>query len=257
MTASPMVVIGFAVPRRPVSQSRWLRRTVLRSIFAATLVLATATRGHAVEWGEEVAEPAWDWRPGDLIVRNGVNPFDDALARAMGWPFASVGILRSSSAGPRVVFADEVQGVTEVTLDGFVAELSAEDYDVYRAPDFAGSAEGEQMVQGPIAKYALLTAYGAPFDAQLAFGNGKFYNAELPFEAALGAGVVLGETVRLGTLAEGKPELRDLFLSRLREHPYCAVVMGDEECWKEIADVSIATVQTILQSGLLTRVHPR
>lgn len=230
---------------------------VRRLALTAGLMLAFATPTLGVEWGEEVVDPAWDWRPGDLIFRNGVNPFDDALARAMDWPFASVGILRASSAGPRVVFADERQGVTEVTLDGFVSELPIDGYAVYRAASFGGSGSDEQMVQGPIAKYALFVAYAAPFDTQFAFGNGSFYNAELPFKAALGAGTVLGEMERIGTLAEGKPQLRDLFLSAMSEHPYCAIVMGEAECWAEIADISIVSTATILRSDLLTRVHPR
>mgnify|MGYP000949322812 CR=1 FL=1 len=59
-----------------------------------------------------MAEAAWDWRPSDLIFRNGVNDIDEAMKRSFGLEWASVGILRASSGGPRVVYADPSDGVT-------------------------------------------------------------------------------------------------------------------------------------------------
>lgn len=228
--------------------------TITRALaVAGSAIISLPNPASSVEWGEEVAEAEWDWRPGDLIFRNDVNSFDDRLAKANGWRWASVGILRASSAGPRVVFASEQDGVTEVTLDGFVANISQDEYAVYRVTQFTTKDAAGEITQGPLVRYSMFIAYGAAYDPQALFGNGTYYNAELPFEAALSAGVTLGDTTTIEDLAGAENDIRDLFLQKMENHPYCVVAMNRDECWNEIRTISVVTTETIMSSDLLVR----
>lgn len=111
-------------------------------------------------------EAAWDWQPGDLIFRNGINEIDEALKRTLGLGWASVGMLRPSSGGPRVVFVDPSRGVTEEMLYAHVDGLSADGYAVYRLRDLnpGHDPETDVMTVGPMVGFALSIAYGAPQD---------------------------------------------------------------------------------------------
>ncbi|MFV0292680.1 MAG: hypothetical protein ACK5II_05485 [Paracoccus sp. (in: a-proteobacteria)] len=53
---------------------------------------------------------------------------------AEGGEWASVGIMRSSSGSPRVVYVDQEEGVTEVMIEEFIDGLSDDEYAVYRIP---------------------------------------------------------------------------------------------------------------------------
>ncbi|MCK5502034.1 MAG: peptidoglycan peptidase, partial [Tritonibacter mobilis] len=170
-------------------------------IVAGALSLASAAMSDEPDWARLMAEAEWDWRPGDLIFRNGLNDADDVLKHALDSPWATVGILRASSGGPRVVYVDETEGVTEVMLYRFVEELTPEDYAVYRIESLSSTLEDGQQLQGPLARYALNVAFGAPFDVQFQLGNDAYYSAELIYEAAMSAGVKLAEPVTLASLA--------------------------------------------------------
>lgn len=75
------------------------------------------------------AEAAWDWLPGDLVFRNNLNDFDEAVRENESGQWASVGVIRPSGGGPVVIYVDEKQGVTETLLDFFIAD---EAYAVFR-----------------------------------------------------------------------------------------------------------------------------
>lgn len=90
----------------------------------------------------DMGEAAWDWRPGDLMFRDGINDIDEAMKRSFGLQWASVGILRSSSGGPRVAFVKQSDGVTEEMLYEHVEELSPDEYAVFLtglSPSISGS----------------------------------------------------------------------------------------------------------------------
>lgn len=203
-------------------------------------------------------EAEWDWRPGDLIFRNGVNDIDEAVKRTFGLDWASVGIIRASSGGPRVVYADQSDGVTEEMLYEHIEGLSSDEYAVYRLRDpGANDDPDDQMGSGPLVRLPLTIAYGAPFDRQFVLGNEVFYNAELAFAGALNAGVVLGSPVRLRELLEepedADPELRKL----LEEHRYCRYATSFDECWTyDLRNQSIVTTDSLIGSGGLKQVYP-
>lgn len=206
-----------------------------------------------------MAEAAWDWRPGDLIFRNGINETDEAVKRTLNLQWATVGILRPSSGGPRVVFVDQENGVTEEMLYAYVDGLSDGEYAVYRPsqldPDY--DAETDVMTAGPMAKFALSIVYGAPQDAQFLFGNGAFYGAELAYEAALNAGIVLDSPVRLGVLLDGPQALEPQLRQLLEAHRYCEYEISFETCWEtQVSNLSIVTTDNLVGSEALEQVFP-
>ena len=229
----------------------------MRHLLAALLLsVPLAASAQQVDWTEVMREAEWDWMPGDLIFRNDFNAFDDMVRQAEGGEWASVGILRVASGDPRVVFVDEIQGVTELMLSEYIDGLSPEEYAVYRIDALLGSAPGEQMEMGPVASYALLLAYGAPYDHLRMFGNGAYYNAELPFEAALSFGVTLGQPRRLSALGAASPALRDSLLENWSDGRLCSYATSAEDCWSYMGEVAIITPGALIASGQMRQVWP-
>lgn len=228
----------------------------LHTMFFASLMVFSATAAHAEEDPERFKEAEWDWHPGDLIFRNGVNEFDELIRDAEGGQWASVGILRSSSGGPRVVYVDQESGVTEVMLYEFVEGLTNEDYAVYRIESLDPNRPGEQMENGAVPKYSLVITYGFEYDSEMILGNARYYNAELPYMAALSAGEHLGDPVPLEKLGANNEALRDMLLTSWEEHPYCRVQFSKDDCWNMIKGISVVTPGLLLASDALTRVFP-
>lgn len=221
-------------------------------IVAGAVALASAAMSDEPDWARLMAEAEWDWRPGDLIFRSGLNDADDVLKHASDAPWATVGILRASSGGPRVVYVDETEGVTEVMLYRFVEELTPEDYAVYRIESLSSTLEDGQQLQGPLARYALNVAFGAPFDVQFQLGNDAYYSAELIYEAAMSAGVKLAEPVTLASLAAADTELGVRILTAAHASQDCA----SAQCGSLVAAQKIVTVNALLRSDALTQVFP-
>ncbi len=205
-----------------------------------------------------MAEAAWDWRPSDLIFRNGVNDIDEAMKRSFGLEWASVGILRASSGGPRVVYADPSDGVTEEMLYEHVQGLSTGDYAVYRLRDLDPDHDPDDLMwAGPMVRFALFIAYGAPFDDQFMLGDGAFYNAELAWHGALNAGIVPGSPIRLRNLVDGPGDLDPEFRKLLETHRYCRYELSFDECWSgNLRDQAVVTTDSLIASGELDRVFP-
>ncbi len=227
------------------------------SLICALLLAAPAAMAEApVDWVKLMAEAEWDWQPDDLIMRNGVNALDDLRREAEGGPWATVGILRPSSGGPRVVYVDEDEGVTEVMLYEFTEGLEAADYAVYRpaiAPD--PDADGTMAV-GPLGRFALFSAYGAGHDRQMLFGNDRYYNAELPYEAGLSAGQVLGQPRPLGQIAAPDSAYAQALLQDWRGHPYCRVAPSAADCWSRMSGIAVVTPASLIAARGMVRVFP-
>ncbi|WP_406720790.1 peptidoglycan peptidase [Thioclava litoralis] len=223
------------------------------------MTFASALAAQETDWAAIMAETAWDWHPGDLVFRNGLNAFDDTLRQAQGAEWASVGIMRASSGSPRVVYADEVEGVTEVMVEQFLDGLDEGDYAVYRIEALDPNRTGKQMEQGPIAEFVLRKAYEAPFDPWMQLGNGRYYNAELPYRAALAAGVDLGPLVPLRKVAARNDAVKALLLQDWRANPACQPESGittKAACWDAIADGAVITTDGIRNSAAVTRIFP-
>lgn len=112
------------------------------------------------------------------------------------------------------------------------------------------------MEMGPVATYALFVAYGAPYDAARMFGNGAYYNAEPPFEAAQSFGVVLGQPVRLGDLGAASPALKVRLLENWSDDGLCRDAASAGECWKLMGQVAIITPGALIGSGMMRQVWP-
>lgn len=228
------------------------RRAVLCAAAIAVLCATAVSAEQSPDWSRLMAEAPWDWRAGDLIFRSGIDPLDDRIAAATGAEFGSVAILRASSGGPRVVYVDPDEGVTEMLLAEFTAGLTEAEFAVYRAP----AADVWGQADNPISYNALLVAYGRPADPYRLAGGAAYYSAELAMLAALGAGVALGAPTRLATLAGDDAALRDAFLAHWQDHPYCRYVVTRAECWATIGDLAVVTTASVLHDTDLIKMYP-
>lgn len=235
-----------------------------RAILAASVVFALATTVWAQEndslAGPELGQPgssmitaeaAWDWLPGDLVFRNNLNDFDEILRENESGDWASIGVIRQSSGGPMVVFVDEKEGVTETLLDNFI---DGEAYAVYRV-DGLDDVRSESYDLGPMALYAL-HRYGFAYDNELTFENGKFYNSELVFAAALNAGVLLSMPKPLREITAPDAPLGEALLTSRMGHYPCIEATDPEMCWSWMRDLAIVTPGSILSSDALEQVYP-
>lgn len=224
---------------------------LIHAVLACILALGSS---HAQEtskdWDAIMAEAAWDWRPGDLIFLNGINDFDELIRQPEGGKWGSVGIMRPSSGDPRVVFASEGSGVTELILYEVTDVRTEAEYAVYRIKDAVPQG------LGLLTNYSLFSAYGKPFDHLMLFGNGSFYNAELPFEAAMSEGYTIAKPRKLADLADLESPLAEAILTDWRGHPYCVAALSEADCWEELKNIAVVTPGALLASGALEQVYP-
>lgn len=256
--------------KRPPSRSSTTVLNMKQTILAALAAIASGTPLWAQDddslagpelgqpgYYETMREAAWDWRPGDLIFRNGMKRRDELVRDAEGGRWATVGLLRAASGDPRVVYVDESLGVTEVMLDEFIHGLSGSEYAVYRIGRLdANSVPGRQMEQGPLMRYVLFIAYEHRYDPLMLLGRGGFYNADLPYIAALSSGVFLGDPVPLETLGDNNPALRADLLVNWQSHPQCRVQFTSEDCWEMIKGTAVVTPRVLIDSPEVQQVFP-
>ena len=198
------------------------------------------------------SEAAWDWVPGDLVFRNGLNDFDEIVRENESGLWASVGVIRPSGGGPVVIYADEQQGVTETPLDLFIED---EAYTVFRVTSLA-SVRAESFDLGPMALFAGILAMNMPYDAEMMLENGKFYNAELAFAAALNAGVLLAVPKPLRDVTGPDAPLGQALLKDRIGHFPCVEATDEEMCWGWMRNLAIVTPGMILSSDALEQVYP-
>lgn len=198
------------------------------------------------------AEAAWDWLPGDLVFRNGLNNFDDLVRDAESGKWASVAVLRPSSGGPVAIYVDEQIGVTETPLDYFI---DGGPYAVFRVTGME-DALTNSYDPGPMAAFALVVAMEMPYDTDMMLENGKFYNAELPFAAAMNAGVVLASPKPLRDLAMMETPLGQALLKGRIGHYPCIEATDDEMCWGWMRNLAIVTPGMIVSSDAVEQVYP-
>jgi len=241
--------------RAGAKHGKWYGRPALfgLTLTSAYLLAATTSSQEAEpDWNDMMAEAAWDWQAGDLIFRSGIDPIDDLIATATGAKFGSVGILRTSSGGPRVIYVDPENGVTETMLGDFIEGIGEQDYAVYRMASVNTLEQGGNLMP----HFGLYRAYGFPADPHLILGPDAFYSAELVYLAAFGAGVQLGSPVRLADLASDSPELRGALLQGWEGHPYCQYFIDADDCWGVIENISIVTTDVIMNDENLTKQYP-
>ena len=236
-----------------------------RTILAASVTFAFGTpvwaqENHSLAWPElgqpgptiMTAEAAWDWVPGDLVFRNGLNDFDEIVRENESGQWASVGVIRPSGGGPVVIYVDEQHGVTETPLDLFIAD---EAYTVFRVTSLA-SVRAESFDLGPMALFAGILAMNMPYDTEMMFENGKFYNAELPFAAALNAGILLVVPKPLRDVTGPDAPLGQALLKDRIGHFPCVEATDKEMCWGWMRNLAIVTPGMILSSDALEQVYP-
>lgn len=137
-------------------------------------------------------------------------------------------------------------------LDEFVAGLDESDYAAYSIREAGDWGQSDN----PISYNALLVAYGKPADRYGFPGGDADDSAELVCLAALGAGVQLGQPIRLSELSRDRPDLRQAFLRDWQENPYCQYITTEQECRELIRDTAVLTTQKIMTDPDLERRHP-
>lgn len=203
-------------------------------------------------YSSNAAEAEWDWLPGDLVFRNGLNKFDEVVRKNESGLWGSVGVVRPSGGGPVVIYVDEQIGVTETPLDLFV---SGEAYAVYRVTSLK-DVRAESFDLGPMALFAGVVTIGMPYDSEMAFENGKLYNAELPYVAALNAGVVLTAPKPLREVTTPDAPLGVALLEdRIGRYP-CIEATDEEMCWGWMRNLAVVTPNMITSSEAVEQVFP-
>ncbi|MBU3030303.1 peptidoglycan peptidase [Paracoccus marinaquae] len=229
-----------------------MRRILLR----LSLVLATFSGSSAFAQDSDytgmMAEAAWDWLPGDLVFRNGLNDFDEIVRQNESGEWASVGVIRPSSGGPVVIYVDQEQGVTETPLDLFI---ESEAYAVFRVKGLE-AVRAESYDLGPMALFSGIVAFGMPYDTELMLENGKLYNAELPFAAALNAGVMLVAPKPLRDVTTIDAPLGEALLENRIGHFPCIEATDTEMCWGWMKNLAIVTPGMIVSSDVVVQVYP-
>lgn len=199
-----------------------------------------------------MAEAAWDWLPGDLVFRNGLNDFDEIVRQNESGQWASVGLIRPSSGGPVVIYVDEEQGVTETPLDLFIAN---EAFAVFRVTSLT-SVRAESYDLGPMALFAGILAMGMPYDTEMMLENGKFYNAELPFAAAINSGIMIAAPKPLREITTPDAPLGQALLKNRMGHFPCIEATDNEMCWGWMRNLAIVTPGLIISSETVEQVYP-
>lgn len=204
------------------------------------------------DYSDMIEEAAWDWLPGDLVFRNGLNSIDELIRDAESGEWASVAVLRPSSGGPVAIYVDEQIGVTETPLDYFI---EGGPFSVFRVTGLEASLTNSYDL-GPMAAFALVVAMEQPYDTDMMFENGKLYNAELPFSAAINAGVVIATPKLLRDMAEiDSPLAQALLKGRIGHYP-CIEATDEEMCWGWMRNFAIVTPGMIVSSDAVEQVYP-
>lgn len=95
-----------------------------------------------------------------------------------------------------------------------------------------------------------------PYDTDMMFENGKLYNAEIPFAAALIAGALLAAPKPLREItAPDAPLGKALLKGRIGHFP-CEEATNEEMCWDWMRNLAIVTPQILISSDLLEQVYP-
>lgn len=204
------------------------------------------------DYATMMAEAAWDWLPGDFVFRNNLNDFDEIVRQNESGQWASAGVIRPSSGGPVVIYVDEKHGVKETPLDLFIAN---EAYAVFRVTSLE-SVRAESYDLGPMALFAGIVAMEMPYDTEMMFENGKFYNAELPFAAALNAGIMLVAPKPLREVTTPEAPLGQALLENRIGHFPCIEATDKEMCWGWMRNLAIITPGILISSEALEQVYP-
>ncbi|MFV0474833.1 MAG: YiiX/YebB-like N1pC/P60 family cysteine hydrolase [Pikeienuella sp.] len=185
-----------------------------------------------------------DWRSGDLIFHESRGAQAAAIRVATGSPYTHMGIVEVAEDGVFVVEAARTVGATP--LREFIARGASGEYAVYRLPGLA-----------PEEATAVLSAarnhFGQPYDIFFRLAPDAIYCSELPYYAFRSIGRDLGAVQRLGALAVSRPEAREIFLSRWRDHPDCAGI-DQQACWNVIQSQEIVTPVSIAGDAALEQV---
>ena len=196
--------------------------------------------------GIELETGMKDWREGDLIVQHSSRvPVLPVFGDPPGAP-AHIGIVQLGPQGPSVLHA--LDTVVETPLADFLANGTTRDYAVYRVTGIDGTHAARVLASAR----ALL---GRPGDFFLDATPERIYSSELVRLAFASAGISLGRTDRLRTLAENNAVVRTSFNARWVENRTCARRYLDQaQCWNTVGNQEVAPPQWIVEDPQVTKI---
>ncbi len=188
-----------------------------------------------------------DWRDGDLIVQQSASvPILPLFGDPQGIP-VHIGVVQLGPQGPTVLHA--LDTVVETPLAEFLANGTTRDYAVYRV-----TALDETRAASVLA--AARAHLGRPGDFFLDETPERIYSSELVRLAFASAGISLGRTDRLRTLAAGNVKVRTSFTARWVQNRTCARRYLDvDACWHTVGNQEVAPPQWIIDDPQVTKVY--
>lgn len=200
---------------------------------AAVLVaVAWAFNGITFETGMK------DWRDGDLVVQQATDvPVLPVFGDADNPP-VHIGIVTLTPDGPMVIEARDT--VVETPLKTFLAAGYSPDYVVYRVASLDATRSAAVVA-------AARTMLGRPGDFFLDETPERLYSSELVRLAFRKAGVSLGRTDRMRTLARGNRNVQVQFGSKwLNSVPCRKRYLDSSQCWNTVGGYEVAPPQWIM-----------
>jgi len=188
-----------------------------------------------------------DWRDGDLVVQqSSFVPILPVFGDAENAP-AHIGIVKVGPQGPVVI--QVLDTVVETPLKEFLANGNTTDFAVYRVNGLDASR----------ASTVLATArafLGRPGDFFLDDTQDRLYSSELVRLAFARAGVSLGRTDRLRTLARGNKGVEAAFGAKWGQSRPCTRRYLDQaQCWNTVGNHEVIPPQWIIADPQVTQVY--
>lgn len=179
-----------------------------------------------------------DWRDGDLVVQQAPDvPVLPVFGDAENPP-VHMGIVTLTPDGPMVIEARDI--VVETPLKAFLAAGYTPDYVVYRVA-------GLDRARAATVVAAARAMLGKPGDFFLDETQERLYSSELVRLSYLKAGLSLGRTDRLRTLARGNRNVEVQFGARwLNSEPCRKRYLDSGQCWNTVGSYEVAPPQWIM-----------
>lgn len=211
------------------------KRRVDYIFIAAAVVLvavAWAFNGITFETGMK------DWRDGDLIVQQATDVPVLPVFGDVENPPVHIGIVTLTPDGPMVIEARDT--VVETPLKAFIAAGYTNDYVVYRITglDRARATTVVASARGML---------GRPGDFFLDETPERLYSSELVRISFLKAGVSIGRTDRMRTLARGNRNVEVAFGAKWPNSLPCRKrYLDSAQCWTTVSSYEVAPPQWVM-----------
>lgn len=181
------------------------------------------------------------WQDGDLVVQQSRDVAVLPVFAAGDEPPSHIGIVANGDNG--LVVIEAIETVTETPLATFVARGRGREFTAYRVT-------GLSQIQARLVVAAARSRLGTPGDFFLDEDPDQLYSSELVRMAYQAAGVGLGHTERLGTLARRNPSVMSKFMGRWAQSiPCMRRYLSYEQCWALVAHYEVISPSALVSDA--------